>query len=383
MHACNDQIYGWYYIMSNKLSLVKFASKGSNSFHDAVKARVDEYFTTNNLSKQHNSAMIAKTFAMLAMYFVPYALVVSGIASVNLVLFYGLWMLMGVGLAGIGTSVMHDSNHGAYSNNKVVNNLLGGLLNVIGGYDRNWRIQHNILHHTYTNLDGLDEDIDAGILLRMSPNARHIGMHRYQHLYAWLLYGIMNVYWVTVKDYKCLLGYGKNGLLKKEKISLTTALIEMTAYKLFYFGYILVLPLLFANVAWFHVVLGFVAMHLVGGLLLACIFQLAHVMETSEFPKQEEGKKMDSSWAVHQLLNTANFAPKNKLLSWYVGGLNFQIEHHLFPNICHVHYPQLSKIVEQVAKEHNVPYNVQPKFRTALKHHALMLKQLGNPPKAA
>ncbi|MCB9064538.1 MAG: acyl-CoA desaturase [Chitinophagales bacterium] len=323
--------------------------------------------------------MVVKTFAMLAMYFVPFALIVTGVASVNLLLFYGAWMLMGVGIAGIGTSVMHDSNHGAYSNNKYVNRALGGLLNVLGGYSRNWRIQHNILHHTYTNVDGLDEDIDAGILLRMSPNARHIGMHRYQHIYAWLLYGIMNIWWVTAKDYKCLIKYGKNGLLKKEKLSLTTALIELTFFKIMYFGVTLVLPLFFANVPWYHVVLGFVTMHLVGGLLLACIFQLAHVMDTSEYNVPDDGQKMGNSWAIHQLLNTANFAPNNKLLSWYIGGLNYQIEHHLFPQICHVHYPQLSKIVSEVAKEYNIPYNVQPTFRKALSTHAQMLKSLGRP----
>lgn len=366
-----------------KLSIVKFAPKGTDNFHDAVKKRVEEYFSSNNISKLYNSTMVIKTIAMIGMYFIPYALIVSGVASVNPILFYAMWVIMGVGIAGIGSSVMHDSNHGAYSNNNLVNSALGGLLNVLGGYARNWRIQHNVLHHTYTNVDGLDEDIDAGILLRMSPNSKHIGMHKYQHLYAWLLYGIMNVYWVTVKDYKCLIKYGKNGMIKKEKITLTRALIELTAYKVMYFGYIIVLPLLFANVAWYHVVLGFVSMHLVAGLLLACIFQLAHVMDTSEYPTAGENNKMENSWAVHQLLNTANFAPNNKLLSWYIGGLNFQIEHHLFPQICHVHYPKLSKIVEQVAKEHNVPYNVQPTFRRALLTHALMLKHLGNPAKAA
>lgn len=366
-----------------KLAIVKFAPKGGDSFHDAVKAGVEAYFKEGNISKQYNVTMVVKTIAMLAMYFAPFALIVTGVASVNLLLFYGLWMMMGVGIAGIGTSVMHDSNHGAYSNNQLLNNFLGGLLNVLGGYSRNWRIQHNILHHTYTNLDGLDEDIDAGILLRMSPNAKHIGMHKYQHIYAWLLYGIMNIYWVTVKDYKCLVKYGRNGLIKKEKVTLTRALVELTIYKIFYFGYIIVLPIMFANVAWYHVVLGFVAMHLVGGLLLACIFQLAHVMETSEYPVPQTGNKMESSWAVHQLLNTANFAPNNKLLSWYIGGLNYQIEHHLFPNICHVHYPKLSKIVAKVAQEHNVPYNVQPTFRKALWQHAMMLKQLGRPAKAA
>lgn len=366
-----------------KLNIVKFAPRGKDSFHSAVKAGVEEYFKSNNISKQYNTAMVIKTIAMLAMYFVPYLLVVTGLSSINLWLFYGLWVLMGIGVAGIGTSVMHDSNHGAYTNNKVVTLLFGKLLNIIGGYDRNWRIQHNILHHTYTNVDGLDEDIDAGIFLRMSPNTKRLRFHKYQHLYAWVLYGIMNLYWVIAKDYKALFKYAKNGLLKKEKITLRGALTELTIYKIIYFGYMIALPILFANVAWYHVVLGFVAMQMVAGFLLACIFQLAHVMETSEYPLPKEDKKMENSWAVHQLLNTTNFAPNNKLLSWYIGGLNYQIEHHLFPQICHIHYPKLSKIVAEVARQHNVPYNVQPTFRRALRQHALMLKQLGSSHQAA
>lgn len=362
-----------------KLSIVKFAPKGQDNFHDAVKARVEEYFSSTNTSKLYNSTMVIKTIAMLSMYFVPYILIVTGVASFSNWFFYGLWILMGIGVAGIGTSVMHDSNHGAYSDNKNVNKFLGSLLNYLGGYSRNWRIQHNILHHTYTNVDGLDEDIDAGILLRMSPNKRHINLHKYQHWYAWLLYGIMNVYWVTVKDYKNLLKYGKNGLIKKEKVTLTRALAELTFYKIIYFGYTIALPIILTNIPWYHVVGGFIVMQLVAGLLLACIFQLAHVMETSEYALPQENNKMENSWAVHQLYNTTNFAPNNKLLSWYIGGLNYQIEHHLFPHICHVHYPKLSKIVAEVAAEHNVPYNVQPSFRKALRVHAQMLKSLGNP----
>ncbi|MBS1773830.1 MAG: acyl-CoA desaturase [Bacteroidetes bacterium] len=322
--------------------------------------------------------MYTKTIAMLAMYFVPYFLIVAGIGNISLVIFYLLWIVMGFGITGIGTSVMHDSNHEAYSNNSFINNVLGGVLNILGGYSRNWKIQHNILHHTYTNLEGLDEDIEAGILLRMSPHKKKLGIHKFQHIYAWLLYGIMNIYWVTVKDYKCLLQYGKNGLLKKQKISLRYALTELTLYKIFYFGYTIVVPIFIAGVAWYHVVLGFIAMHLVAGLLLACIFQLAHVMETSEFPELPEQSKMQNNWAVHQVLNTANFAPDSKIMSWFIGGLNYQIEHHLFPHICHVHYPKLSQIVKQTAVEYNIPYNVQPTFMRALKEHARMLKKLGN-----
>lgn len=359
------------------LQIVKFASKGQDSFYDTVKAKVNEYFATTNIPRHGNTKMYIKTAVMLSLYFIPFLLIVTGVASVHLWLFYGLWVLMGVGIAGIGASVMHDSNHDSYSGNSFVNNMMGGVLNILGGYSRNWKIQHNILHHTYTNVEGLDEDIEAGILLRMSPHKKRFAIHRFQHIYAWVLYGIMNIYWVTVKDYKNIIGYHKNGMLKKQKISFSRAIIELTLYKLFYFFYTLVLPIMFANVAWYHVVWGFVAMQMVAGLMLACIFQLAHVMETSEFPAPTDENKMMNSWAIHQLLNTANFAPKSRVLSWFIGGLNYQIEHHLFPQICHVHYPTLSKIVQQTAKEYDLPYNVQPTFVKALIEHGSMLKKLG------
>lgn len=360
------------------MQIVKFASKGGqDSFYDTVKAKVNEYFSHADIPKHGNITMYVKTVVMLSMYFVPYFLIVTGVAAAHMWLFYGLWMLMGVGVAGIGTSVMHDSNHDSYSTNPFVNNMLGGVLNLLGGYSRNWKIQHNILHHTYTNLDGLDEDLEAGILLRMSPHKKRYSIHRYQHIYAWLLYGIMNIYWVTAKDYKNIIGYHKNGMLKKQKITLRRALTELSLYKVLYFTYVLVLPILFADVAWYHVVWGFVIMHLIGGLMLACIFQLAHVMETSEFPMPTDENKMMNSWAIHQLLNTANFSPKSRIMSWFIGGLNYQIEHHLFPHICHVHYPKLSVIVKQTAQEYNLPYNVQPNFVKALIEHGTMLKRLG------
>ena len=361
-----------------KKEIVKFAPKGNDSFYDVVKSRVNDYFLSNNISPYSNSKMYVKTAAMLAMYFVPYIIIVTGIASVNIWLFYALWLLMGLGIVGIGTSVMHDSNHGAYTDNKGVNNFLGGVLNVLGGYAPNWKIQHNILHHTYTNIEGLDEDIDAGKGLRMSPEKPLKPFHKYQHIYAWGLYCLMNLYWIVAKDYKLLFRYSKNGLLQNQKLTLRRALIELSLLKVIYIGYIIVLPIMFSSVAWYHVILGIIAMHIVAGFSLAAIFQPAHVVETSDYSAPSDERKMENNWAVHQILNTADFAPNNKLVCWFIGGLNFQIEHHLFPQVCHVHYPKIAKIVESVAADFDIPYQVMPTFRSALVAHGRMLKKLGN-----
>jgi len=363
--------------MQKKKLLVKFASKGTDSFYDTIKHRVEDYFKSNDISKRANLSMKLKTAFMLALYAVPYLAIISGYTSSPLWLFYTMWLLMGFGIVGIGTSVMHDSNHGSYSDNKQLNNVLGGVLNILGGYARTWKIQHNILHHTYTNLDGLDEDIEAGKLLRMSPNAPYYKFHRFQYLYAWLLYAIMNLFWVTVKDFRQIIRYDKEGLLQKERISRRGAITELALFKVFYVAYILVLPICISGVSWYHVLGGFVLMQMIAGFGLACIFQPAHVISSSTFPTPSETGKMEDSWAIHQLLNTTNFSPKSRITSWFIGGLNYQIEHHLFPHICHIHYPKISLIVAEAAREHALPYNVQPTFAHALLQHAKMLKSLG------
>jgi len=361
-------------ITVKKLSIVRFAPKNGESFYDDLKQKIEAYFSSKELNTYANRVMRWKTVAMIAMYVLPFLVIVSGIASVNIFLFLGLWLLMGIGMVGIGTSVMHDSNHGSYSERKGVNKWLGRVIFLIGGYHVTWKIQHNVLHHTYTNIEGLDGDIDAGFFLRFSPHSKHYKMHKFQHIYAWFLYGLLTFQWATIKDFRSVVEFHKLDLLKKERKTLKQALWEVAITKIVYYGLFLVLPILFSGVGWGWVVLGFCIMHFIAGLALSCIFQLAHVMEGAEFPAPTEEKKMANNWAVHQVLNTINFSPRSKIMSWFIGGLNFQIEHHLFPHICHVHYPKLSKIVQHTA----IPYQVEPTFVTALITHGKMLKKLGS-----
>ncbi len=365
---------------TQKLNIVRFAPKGEDSFYDAVTSRVALYFETHKLSPYANTEMWVKTVVMLLLYFVPYLFIVIGQAADSLWLFLGLWFLMGWGMSGIGTAVMHDANHGTYSSNKKVNRFISYILEIIGGYTVNWRIQHNVLHHTYTNVEGLDEDIDTMGLLRLSPRQPLRWYHRYQHLYAWFFYMIMTLFWMTAKDYLAVVRYKKHGLLNRQGVSLNQALFRITLYKLFYYSYIIVLPILFAGVPWYFVVIGFLLMHFTAGLFLSCVFQPAHIMETSPFllPVNTDGKqRMKDSWAIHEVVNTTNFAPNNRILSWFIGGLNYQVEHHLFTNICHVHYKNISPIVKETLETFKLPYHVEPTFRRAILQHAKMLQQLG------
>lgn len=368
---------------AKKLNTVSFAHSGKDSFHRIVMERVNAYFKQNNISPYANAQMWIKTIVMLLLYFVPYVLMVTGTAAGNTWLFFGFWLLMAAGMSGIGTAVMHDANHGTYSPNKKVNNFIGYILEVIGGYAVNWKIQHNQLHHTYTNITGLDEDIDNIKLLRFSPRQPYYWFHRYQYIYIWFFYMLMTLFWMTAKDYVQVVRYKQHDLLEKHNVSLKQAIFRITMYKLFYYSYIIVLPVFFSGMPWYYVVLGFLMMHAASGLFLSCVFQPSHIVEASTFelPVLKEGKsQMEDSWAIHEVENTTDFAPRNKPLTWFIGGLNYQIEHHLFTGICHVHYPKLAPIVKAVAAEFNITYHVEPTYWQALRGHVKMLKKLGQKP---
>lgn len=357
---------------------LKFAT-GKNDFFATLNQRVNSYFKNNKIERTANSEMFIKTIFMFALYFTPYFILISGTVT-NLWSMFGLCLVMGLGIAGIGLSVMHDSNHGSYSNKPWVNNLLGLSLNLIGGHAINWKIQHNVLHHTYTNVHEVDEDISPRGVLRMAPGSPWKPMHRFQHLYSWFFYGMLTLVWVFAKDFTRLLKYDKEGLLKKQKTTATAEWITVIISKLLYFSYIFVVPMILLPVTWWQVLIGFLSMQYVAGFILAIIFQPAHVVEGTEYPMPNEQGNLENNWAIHQLHTTTNFANKNRLLSWYVGGLNFQVEHHLFPNICHVHYRNLAPIVEQTAKEFGLPYKSKETFVGALVAHSKMMKELGNKP---
>jgi len=359
-------------------SVIKFSPTRAD-FFATLNQRVSEYFKTNNISRYANMQMKIKTICMFALYSVPYFLMVTQTVT-NGWLMLVLCLLMGTGIAGIGLAVMHDANHGSYSNKSWINNAVGYSLNVMGAGAFNWKVQHNVLHHTYTNIHDVDEDISPRGILRMTPHSEWKSFHKFQHIYAWFIYGLMTLVWVIAKDFVRLTRYHKDGLVNKQKADIRKEWTILIVTKLFYLVYILIIPMMVLSIAWWQWLVGFLAMHYVAGFILAVIFQPAHVIDGTEFPLPDENGKMDNSWAIHQLHTTTNFANNSTLFSWYVGGLNFQVEHHLFPNVCHVHYKKISSIVKATAEEFNLPYKSEPRFIDALIGHGRLLKQLGKRP---
>lgn len=358
-----------------QVTKVTFNNKISREFSKAVKARVNEYFEENNLSKHANFEMISKTVILLTLYFSAYAVILSG--QVSLGMMWILAVVMGIGMAGIGFAISHDALHGAYSSNATVNKLIGYSFDLMGANGYIWKITHNIIHHTYTNIHGHDEDLEVAEFIRLSPHSEYKPVHRVQHILAFFAYSFATLFWVFIKDYRY---FFKDNLGPYEnKSHPVSEWVTLIVTKVLYYSYTLVIPYLVLDITILQLLLGFVSLHLTAGLILGIIFQLAHVVESTDHPEPNEENMIDEHWTIHEMVTTNNFARKNKALSWYIGGLNYQIEHHLFPKVCSIHYPEISKIVEKTANEFNIPYNHHDTFREAVASHYRTLKKFGDP----
>ena len=353
---------------------VRFAQNQDLEFKKALHRRVDDYFARTGLSRKHNPAMIFKTVVMLSLYIIPFILILSIPMPFWLVIIH--YLVMGIGIAGVGMSVMHDANHYGYSSNPWVNRLVGLTMNLLGADSYNWKIKHNKLHHVFTNIYGRDEDINSRVILRFAFASPLKKYHRYQYLYAWFFYALMTLS-MMFGDISKRISYRKKGVTNISMKAFRRSMTWLIISKVLYFFVIIGLPLLLTSLSWWQVLLGFLLMHLVAGTIMSVVFQMAHVVEGPGQAVPGSDGKITDSLIVHQLKSTADFSKGNKWISWYVGGLNFQVEHHLFPKVCHVHYPAIARIVEATTYEFNVPYYVYKSFGEALKAHTHTLKRLG------
>ena len=348
---------------------LRFTSK--SYFFSTVKERVDQYFADEQINKHANRAMWIKAIVFITGFFLSYGLIISGILPLYIMLVTAI--LLGMFSAFVGFNICHDALHGSFSGNKYVNKAFGLLFNFLGAIPYIWKIYHNGVHHTFTNIPGHDDDLDiAKGLIRVERDDPKTKIQRYQHWYAFPLYCLASISWAFRKDYKKIfqkkIGQTVIRHPKKEYFNLF-------ASKAAYYFLFIVLPLLVLNITWWQFIIGFLAMHIAQGLTMGLVFQLAHVVEETDFPEADTSGKMEEAWAEHQLRTTANFASRSRIAAFLLGGLNMQIEHHLFPKICHIHYVEISKIVKQTAKEYDIPYLENRTFICALKSHYRVLKK--------
>jgi linoleoyl-CoA desaturase len=353
------------------MSSPKFANV-KQSFHLELKNRISAYFEEVGKSTTGNRALFMKAVILMVCFIGIYVHLVFFTPNV-------FWqviesVLLGGVVAAIGFNVMHDGAHGSFSKYRFVNSLAAFSLNILGGNSFMWNMKHNVIHHAYTNVDGIDDDIDIQPWMRMSSTQKKYKMHKYQHLYFWILYSLLYIFWIFVLDYQ---KYFKSrvGNMPLKKMTVSDHLV-FWGFKLFHLFLFVGLPIYMVGFSsW---LISFLIFTLVAGFVLSIVFQLAHTVEHTSFPMPDEvTNKLEDEWAIHQIKTTANFATNNKVVSWLVGGLNFQIEHHLFPKISHIHYPAISKIIKQACQEYGIAYIEYPRVRYAVASHVAFLKQMG------
>jgi len=341
----------------------------ASTFFARLKEKVDRHFENTKNERTGNTRLLLKSLVQIFCALLLYALLVfSSLAPWLAIL---LAILLGVNLAILGFNIMHEGGHQSFSRHAWLNSMAGYVLNALGGNIYFWKVKHNINHHTFTNIADIDSDIDVRPFMRLHPNQALHRVHRYQHIYWFVLYSISYMVWVFYEDF---LKYYRDKVaehMKPMHLPLREHVIFWTT-KVFYVFAFLVLPV--AMLGWLKALIGFLIVSCVCGLFISIVFQLAHVVEGNEFPS---GKKIETEWAVHQVNTTSNFATSNKILFWMLGGLNFQIEHHLFPHISHIHYPQVSRLVKETCQEFNIAYHEYTSMTQAFLSHLLYLRRLG------
>ena len=353
------------------MAIPKF-SNVPHSFHTELKNRISAYFEKVGKSTTGNYTLFVKALLLMVGIVLVY---------IHLVFFTpsALWailesILLGCLVSAIGFNIMHDGAHGSFSKYKWVNHLAAFSLNILGGNSFMWNMKHNVIHHAYTNVDGIDDDIDIQPWMRMSKTQKRYPLHKYQHLYFWFFYSLLYIFWIFLLDYQ---KYFKSrvGAMQLKKMTLADHII-FWGFKVVHAFLFIGLPIYMVGFG--HWLVGFVVFTCVAGFVLSLVFQLAHTVEHTAFPVANgETGKLEDEWAVHQIKTTANFATRNKVVSWLVGGLNFQIEHHLFPKISHIHYPAISKIIRQACQEYGLVYIEYPRVHLAVASHLAFLRQMG------
>ena len=346
----------------------------NDEFIRALRPRIDAYFKTSGCKPRDCAMMYVKTAIVLGALIVLYGL---------LVFWAGAWwqalpLAAGLGLASaaVGFNIQHDASHRAYSERGWINKTLTFTLDLIGASSYVWARKHNSIHHSYANIDGQDDDINIGPLGRLSPHQPRFWFHRWQHVYLWFLYGFLPMKWHLYDDFRDVatgrIGGHRFPRPKGKELAI------FIGGKAIFFALAFVLPMQMHP--WWAVLALYAGVSFVEGLTLSVVFQMAHCVEEAEFPLPQPGTgRMATSWAAHQVESTVDFAPKNRVLSWFIGGLNFQVEHHLLPQICHVNYPALATIVRETCAEFGLRYSVNATFRAGAASHYRWLRRMGRP----
>lgn len=286
----------------------------------------------------------------------------------NSLLFIFCFVVFGFAALLFAFNFAHDFSHGTVFRKANWNNFGFILIYAINGaHAEAWKERHIKSHHFAPNVSTYDSDLEISSLIRVIPNSEYKWFHKFQHLYAPLAYTTYSLFWVFIKDFSIVF----NNTGKGFQYYLTFGI-----QKTFYLTYLLILPILFSHQPWLTVVVGFVIMHLLQSLFLLFTFFMTHHVEGVEYPTVNKAGYINTSWIMNQIKSSNDMYPYSDIANFILGGFNNHIAHHLFPQVHHIHYPQLNRILYRVLMENGIKPN-QTTYWGGVCSHLRHLKRMG------
>jgi len=347
----------------------------AENFYRDLKSDVFKYLADNNMRPKGSTKMYNKIMIIMLGWLASYAFMLTMTSVAPGYIFFGLPGMVFFMLC-MQLAVMHDGSHQTVSENKTLNTLAAWTLAVAGASPYTWYQLHCVAHHNNTNIFGMDMDTETSNIIRLHRGNKLFWYQKWQHIYAWPLYALHTARYLLLDDI-VELATNRWKLNRQQKIK---TFWEILVIKTWHLSCYVLLPLLFGGSLKY--ILMFWLIHwMTMSFFVTITFNLAHVTNVQNLPLHKSETSKD--WAIHQLDTTADFAVANGFLSWVIGGLNFQVEHHIFPNVCHLHYPAIQKIVKRHCQEKGVTYHEYPTVKEAVWDHYRHLKRLGKSPNLA
>lgn len=337
-----------------------------------MRQKIRQYLETQEETRYGNQAMHRKALILALSLLAAYVLILVDPL-------HGGWSLLPVALLGILITALlfniaHDASHGAFSSTPKINRLLSHSWDFFGMSSYVWNLKHNLSHHSRTNVHGGDMDIEQGFLLRLDPHTECRWYHCWQHIYAPILYAHFGFFVIFIRDFQMMARkrFGNRNIPQHPR-SGWISLIAGKVWFLFWFG---VLPHLVIERAWTEILLGQYLCLIIAGIYAVLTLVVPHINRGNSFPMPSEEGIIDGSWAEHQVEATMDFAVGSVVAQWFTGGLNTHVCHHVFPNICHIHYRHLTVLLRKTAEEYGLNYRAY-RFDEVLASHFLFLRDLG------
>lgn len=354
-----------------KMKRPAYLKPGADDFFKKLHKEVEETVLNDKRLYRYN---IAKSFGVLTLYFIFYACILFfGNSTPLLFLFY---ILCGFTMIVLFINAFHDAAHGALFKKPKHNDMFTYVLELFGSNRWLWIRRHISLHHAYPNVQEWDIDIKQSDIIRIFPGSPLLKMHKYQHIYMWLIYPLYSLNWLYIRDFKDFFGEKDNYVKRVVEIP-KKEIYRLFAAKIVNLFYLLFVPMIVLSQPWYVVLGAWFAMHVSASVLGVIALISTHVDEHAHFPVADENGNLSTTWAVHQMIVTKDFSANSKIANFLYGGFTHHVAHHLFPAVGHTYYPYITPIIKKYAQEYNLPYTNYP-FYLAVHSHFKMLKNRGS-----